>query len=63
MPLLVGEYAVLAGLPLENVKLFIITFLTTPEEVVNIPGVTPQIIAAATKGVQWAYAGALKYVW
>ena len=59
----VGEYAVVAGLPLEKARLFVTTFLTTPEKVVNIPGVTPAIIAAAAKGAQWGYAGAVKYVW
>ncbi|EME87107.1 uncharacterized protein MYCFIDRAFT_97314, partial [Pseudocercospora fijiensis CIRAD86] len=65
LPKLVGEYAVKAGLPLTSAELFVGTFLTTPtaEALAQVPGITPQVIAAATTGVQWAYANALHLVW
>jgi hypothetical protein len=63
LPLLVAEYALLAGLPLAEAKTFVITFLTAPDEVVKIPGITPAMIAAAAKGSQWAYAESLSFVW
>lgn len=63
LPAYVAEFAIKAGLPLEDAKVFVGTFLTAPEELAKVPGVTPAIIAAASKGVQWAYADSLKYVW
>lgn len=65
LPKLVGEYAVKAGLPLTSAELFVGTFLTTPtpEALAKVPGLTPQVIAAATTGAQWAYANALHLVW
>ncbi|KXS97771.1 hypothetical protein AC579_8823 [Pseudocercospora musae] len=65
LPKLVGEYAVKAGLPLTSAELFVGTFLTTPtpEALAKVPGLTPQVIAAATTGAQWAYAHALHLVW
>jgi hypothetical protein len=65
LPLYVAEYAVRAGLPLTSAEAFVGLFLTTPEKLAtsNIPGVTPEVIAGATKGTQWAYSESLKYVW
>lgn len=63
LPLRVAEFAVKAGLPIAEAKLFVGTFLTAPKSLAKVPGVTPAIVAAATKGVQWAYADSLQYVW
>jgi len=63
LPLYVGEWAVKAGLPPAQAVAFVTTFLTEPAGIAQIPGVTPAVIAAATKGTQWAYAEALRYVW
>lgn len=65
LPKLVGQYAVQAGLPLTSAELFVGTFLTTPtpEALAQVPGLTPQVVAAATYGAQWAYAHALHLVW
>jgi hypothetical protein len=63
LPLYVGEFAVKAGLPIENAMIFVGTFLTAPDHVGQVPGITPTIIAAAAKGAQWAYAESLQYVW
>jgi Fungal trichothecene efflux pump (TRI12) len=63
LPLYVAEYAVKAGLPLQDAKQFVVTFLTAPEKITSVPGITPQVLAAALKGSQWAYAESLKYVW
>jgi hypothetical protein len=63
LPLDVATFALKAGLPLENAKLFVATFLLVPEDLAQFPGITPAIIAAAKKGSQWAYSESLKYVW
>lgn len=63
LPILVGEYAVAAGLPAADAKIFVETFLTVPAEAASLPGVTAQVLAAALKGSQWAYAESLHYVW
>jgi hypothetical protein len=63
LPTLVAEYAIAAGLPLAQAKLFVETYLTTPADVATIPGVTAQVLAGALKGYQWAYAESLHYVW
>lgn len=59
----VGEYAVVAGLPLTSAPAFLEAFLTKSPAVAKIPGVTPGVIEAATIGTRWAYAESLKYVW
>ncbi|KAF2003779.1 MFS general substrate transporter [Amniculicola lignicola CBS 123094] len=56
LPVYVGKYAVAAGLPLTSAELFVGTFLTAPESIMEVPGVTARVIASATKGTQWAYA-------
>ena len=53
----------MAGLPLADAKIFVETLLLEPTKIASVPGVTPAILAAATKGSQWAYAESLKYVW
>lgn len=63
LPVKVGEYAVKAGLPLTSAQAFVATFLTTPEEVVSIPGVTSTIVGQAAYGARWAYAESLHLVW
>jgi hypothetical protein len=63
LPMYVAEYALMAGLPVTDVKAFVVAFLTAPEELGQVPGVNQLVIAGATKGVQWAYAESLKYVW
>lgn len=62
-PLFVGTYAVEAGLPLDEAKIFVETFPLGVTAVAKIPGVTPKIIAAAALGSEWAYAKSLHYVW
>lgn len=63
LPIYVAEYAVEAGLPITELKAFITEFLTVPADAATLPGVTAQVLAAAAKGAQWAYADSLHYVW
>lgn len=63
LPILIGEYAVRAGLPLASAELFVGTYLQSPTTVTEIPGVTANVLAAALKGSQWAYAESLHLVW
>lgn len=63
LPAYVAEYAVEAGLPLTEAKLFVETLLLDPTKALSVPGVTPKILAAAQYGSRWAYADSLKYVW
>lgn len=63
LPVLVGEYAVKAGLPLTSATLFVGTFLTAPANITSVEGVTPEILGAAVLGSQWAYAEAIHLVW
>jgi len=63
LPTYVAKYALAAGLPPSSVELFVGTFLTTPESIADVPGVTPEIIAGATLGTRWAYSQSLKFVW
>ena len=63
LPAQVAKFAIGAGLPASSAVEFVGTFLTVPANITRVPGVTPAIIAAATKGSQWAYAEALKMVW
>ena len=48
---------------MKDMKLFVGTFLTAPNGITTIPGVTPDIFQAATIGARWAYAESVKYVW
>jgi len=63
LPTDIATYAIEAGLPLKSAALFVETLLTDPAKIVTVPGVTPAVLAAATKGAQWAYADSLHYVW
>ncbi|KAH8706051.1 putative major facilitator superfamily transporter [Talaromyces proteolyticus] len=63
LPLLIGEFAVEAGLPLASAKQFVVSFLTTPNFMSQVPGVTPAVIQAAEMGSRWAYSESLAYVW
>ena len=65
LPKYVAEHAIKAGLPVTSAVDFITVFLTAPANLTTtrIEGVTPEVIAGATKGVQWAYSQSLKYVW
>lgn len=63
LPIEVGQAAIQAGLPIASAKSFVGAFLLDPAAVATIPGVTPAVLEAATIGVRWAYAYALKYVW
>lgn len=64
LPTLVGQYAVEAGLPEASLVDFITAFLATPPDpsLATIPGVTPEVIASAALGAQWAFSESLKYV-
>jgi len=63
LPVYVADYAIKAGLPVADAKLFVGTFLTAPANITMVPGITPAIVEAATIGTRWAYAESLKYVW
>lgn len=62
-PAKVAEYAVGAGLSLKDVEAFVTTFFSDISNIATAPGFTPEILAAAGLGQQWAYAYALHYVW
>jgi hypothetical protein len=65
LPAYVAEYAIKAGLPVTSATQFVTVFLTDPKSLASarIPGLTPAVIAGATKGTQWAFSESLKYVW
>ncbi|KAH6632971.1 major facilitator superfamily domain-containing protein [Boeremia exigua] len=65
LPKYVAEYAVKSGLPVTSAVEFVTVFLTAPANLTTTPieGLTPAVVAGATKGVQWAYSQSLKYVW
>jgi hypothetical protein len=63
LPEFVATYAVKAGLPVSEAADFVGTFLTAPANITQVPGVSPEILAAATLGTRWAYAESLKWVW
>lgn len=63
LPRYTAMYALQAGLPPSSAEAFVGAFLTAPESVGEMEGVTPAVIMAATKGVRWAYSESLKYVW
>lgn len=63
LPLLVGEYAVKAGLPVTSATLFVGTYLTAPANITSVPGVNEAVLGGALLGSQWAYAEALHLVW
>ena len=63
LPEYAATYAITAGLPLQDAKVFVTTLLLEPMEIATVPGFTPQILEAAQVGVRWAYAVSLHYVW
>ena len=65
LPAYTAQYAIAAGLPLSSAEAFVGLFLTEPAKLATTPiaGVTPAVIAGATKGTQWAFSESLKYVW
>lgn len=63
LPEYIAKAAVEAGLPVTNVENFVGTFIEAPTALANVPGITPEIIAAASLGSQEAYAYALTFVW
>lgn len=63
LPAYVAEWAIKAGLPIADAPLFVETFFGAPTKIASVPGVTAEIIEAATIGTRWAYADSLKYVW
>jgi len=63
LPLKIGEFAVAAGLPPSNAVAFVGTYLTAPENITQVPGVTPAVLEGAIIGTRWAYSEALRYVW
>ena len=62
-PLLVGTYAVEAGLPVKDAELFVYTWFENATYIAEAPGASEKVIAAASLGLQWAYAESLHYVW
>jgi MFS family permease len=64
LPVLVGTYAVGAGLPVADAETFVGTYLTLgAEAAMKLPGVTAAVLEGALTGSQWAYAQSLHYVW
>lgn len=63
LPEYVATAAIEAGLPITSAKEFVLALLSAPKPVAAVKGVTPAVVAAAAKAVQWAYAASLAYVW
>lgn len=63
LPLFVGQWAVEAGLPLESAEAFVGAYLTMPEALAEVPGVTAEVLEAAVIGTRWAFSESLKFVW
>lgn len=63
LPAYVAKYAIAAGLPVSSATEFVTTFLTAPETIGSMEGVTADMVAAAAKGSQWAYSQSLRMVW
>lgn len=63
LPENVAKAAVAAGLPVSDATKFVTSFLTAPGSIMTVPGVTPEVVAAATRGAQDSYAYALSFVW
>ncbi|OCK83985.1 MFS general substrate transporter [Lepidopterella palustris CBS 459.81] len=63
LPTAVANAAAMAGLPLASIQTFVGVFLTEPTKLATVPGVTPQVIAAAGMAAKEAYAESIKYVW
>lgn len=63
LPTYIGTAAAEAGLPVADIVAFVTALLTDPTSVTSVPGVTTNVLAAANRASQEAYAYALKYVW
>lgn len=63
LPEKIGMAAMSAGLPASDITTFVTTYITSPAEVTKLTGVTPQILSAAVRASQDAYAYAMGYVW
>lgn len=63
LPENVAKAAVGAGLPVSDATKFVTEFLTAPGSIMSLPGVTPSVVAAATRGAQDSYAYAISFVW
>jgi hypothetical protein len=63
LPVYLITSAVKAGLPVTSSNEFILAFLTNPTTIMDIEGVTPTILEAATLASRWAYSDSLAYVW
>jgi hypothetical protein len=63
LPTYVAGAAIRAGLPVAEAETFVGALLQAPDLLASLPGITPVIIAAGTKGAQLAYAESLRYVW
>lgn len=63
LPVALATAAAGAGLSSSEVPSFVKAFVASPAAAVKLPGVTAQVIAAATKASQNSYAYALSYVW
>jgi hypothetical protein len=59
----VAMAAIEAGLPVTSATEFVGALLEAPKTLATIQGITPAVIAAASKAAQWAYAASLAYVW
>lgn len=63
LPLLVGEYAVKAGLPPTSAVEFVTMYFTNPANITSVAGVNAAVLEGAAMGSRWAYSHALRYVW
>lgn len=63
LPEYIAQYAIKAGLPISSAEAFVGALLAAPEQLAEVPGVTPEIIQAGAMGSRWAYAAALQHVW
>lgn len=63
LPTALATAAVAAGLPAADVVGFVTAFVGAPATAADLPGVTPAILAAATRASQDAHAYSLKWVW
>jgi hypothetical protein len=63
LPENIAKYAIKAGLPASDATEFVITFLTAPANITQVPGYSAQALAGAELGTRWAYAESLKWVW
>ncbi|EXJ67400.1 uncharacterized protein A1O5_09413 [Cladophialophora psammophila CBS 110553] len=63
LPNYVAAAVAKAGLPLTEIQQFVGIFLTNPEAISEVKGITPSIIQAATAASKSAYADSMKFVW